>query len=194
MLQEKEYHLKSVCPMLVHNGQLADPMNGFAKALKVITGKRSKTDADYEEMARIEFLGGLYMGEPEDGPVIPPANIRGMLIRAARKRKEGKLAEAGIFILDNSPLIYEGPRDADSLWEDESFRDRQIVVVGRNRVARTRPIFNEWAANVKVTYDDDVLNEAQLDEWFQIAGSIIGQGDYRPQYGRFEVLNGNGHK
>ena len=167
-------------------------MNVFSKALKAITGKRAKTDADYEEMARIEFLGGLYMGK--DGPVIPPQNIRGMLIRAARKRKEGKLAEAGIFILDNSPLEYDGPRDADGLWEEESFRDRQIVVVGRNRVARTRPIFNEWEAKVKVTYDDDVLNESQLDEWFQIAGSIIGHGDYRPQYGRFEALSGNGHK
>ena len=186
MLQEKEYHLKSVCPMLQHNGQLADPLNAFSKALKAITGKRSKTDADYLEMAHVEFLGGLYMGE--DGPVIPPQNVRGMLIRAARKRKEGKLCEAGVFILNNSSLEYDGPREADALWEDESFRNRAIVVVGRNRVARTRPIFNEWASKVKVTYDDDVLNEGQLDEWFRIAGSIIGQGDNRPLYGRFIVV------
>jgi hypothetical protein len=178
--------------MLMHNGQLADPMNAFSRALKAITGKRSKTDADYEEMARIEFLGGLYMGKT--GPVIPPQNVRGMLIHAARKRKEGKLCEAGVFILQNSELEYDGPRNADALWEDESFRDRAIVVVGRNRVARTRPIFNEWVAKVKVTYDDDVLNEGQLDEWFSIAGSIIGQGDYRPLYGRFEVVSENGHK
>ena len=187
MLKEKEYHLKSVCPMLQHNGQTADPINPFAKSIKAISGKRSKTDADHDELARLSFLGGLYMDE--DGPVIPPQNIRGMLIRAARKRKEGKLAEAGIFILDNSYLEYDGPRNADALWEDESFRHRSIVVVSRSRVPRTRPIFNEWEAKVKVNYDDDVLNESQLDEWFAIAGSIIGQGDYRPQYGRFMIVD-----
>lgn len=186
MLQEKTYTLRSICPMLVHNGQLADPTNVFAKAMKAISGKRAKTDADFEEMARIEFLGGLYMGKA--GPVIPPQNVRGMLIRAARKRKEGKQAEAGVFVLDNTQMEYDGPRDADALWEDESFRHRAIVVVGRNRVARTRPIFNEWQAKVKVTFDDELVNERQLDEWFEIAGGIIGLGDWRPQYGRFEVV------
>jgi hypothetical protein len=160
--------------------------------MKAISGKRSKTEADFDELARLEFLGGLYMGK--NGPVIPPQNIRGMLIVAARKRREGKLAEAGVFVMNNTELEYDGPKDADSLWEDESFRHRAIVRVRNNRVARTRPIFNEWEAKVKVTYDDDVLNESQLDEWFEISGSIIGQGDWRPLFGRFEVANGNGHK
>jgi hypothetical protein len=186
MLKEKEYTLKSVCPMLMHNGQMADPANVFAKAMKATSGKRAKTDADYEEMARLEFLGGLYMGK--SGPVIPPQNVRGMLIRAARKRKEGKQAEAGVFILNNAVLEYNGPTDADALWEEESFRHRAIVVVGRARVARTHPIFEEWQAKVKVTYDDELVNERQLDEWFEIAGSIIGLGDWRPQFGRFEVV------
>lgn len=190
MLKEKEYHLKSVGPMLMHNGHLADPTNKFAKAMKTISGKRAKTEADFEELARLEFLGGLYMGKNGAGlvPVIPPQNVRGMLIRAARKRKEGKQAEAGIFILDNSYLEYEGPKDADALWEDESYRHRAIVVVGRNRVARTRPMFPEWEAKVKVTYDDEVVSESQLDEWFDIAGHIIGLGDWRPQFGRFEII------
>ena len=190
MLQEKEYRLKSLCPMLQHNGQLADPMNPFTIALKKVSGKRAKTEADHMEMARIEFLGGLYMGQNGDGimPVIPPQNIRGMLIRAARKRKEGKLAESGLFIMDKSILEYEGPKEPDDLWADESFRHRALVVIGRSRVARTRPIFHDWEATVKVTFDDEIINEAQLDEWFEIAGHIIGQGDWRPQYGRFEVI------
>lgn len=189
MLQEKEYTLKSLCPMIMHNAQLADPMNDFSKAMKAISGKRAKTEADHMEMSHIEFLGGLYMGN--DGPVIPPQNVRKMLIEAARKRKEGKLAEAGIFVLDAFPLIYDGPRNADALWEAESFRDRRIVVVGRNRIVRTRPIFNEWQSKVKILFDDDVLNQGHLDSWFEIAGNIIGLNEMRPQYGRFEVMNGH---
>ena len=31
--------------------------------LKSVSGKRKKTEADHEEMARIEFVAGLYMNE-----------------------------------------------------------------------------------------------------------------------------------
>lgn len=186
MLKEKSYTLKSVCPMLMHNGQTADPTNAFAKAMKIISGKRAKTEADHEELARLEFLAGLYMAK--GGPCIPPQNLRGMLIYAARKRKEGKLAEAGVFVTDNMLLEYDGPRDPDELWKDGRFTDRRLVVVNRARIARTRPVFDEWQGVAKVFYDDDVLSEHQLDEWLIIAGSIIGLGDYRPQYGRFEVV------
>jgi len=190
MLQEKSYQLKSVCPLLMHNGQLADPLNDFTIAMKAVSGKRNKTPADHQEMGRIEFLGGLYMGQNGKGiaPVIPPQNIRGMLIRAARKRKEGKLAESGLFIMDNTFLEYEGPTDPDEMWEDGRFTDRRMVVVSRSRIARTRPVFDEWEATVDVTYDDEIISESMLDEWFQIAGHIIGQGDNRPQNGRFEVV------
>lgn len=160
--------------------------------MKVISAKRNKTDADHEELGRIEFLGGLYMGE--EGPIIPPAAIRKMIIEAARKRKEGKLAEVGVFILASSPLVYDGPRDPDQLWEVVSFRDRRIVVIGRNRVMRTRPIFNQWEAFVNITYDDEIVkNVAQLDLWMEDAGQIVGLHEMRPMYGRFEIV-GNGHK
>lgn len=191
MLQEKEYHLKSVCPLMMHNGQLADPLNDFAVALKAISGKRKKTDADHEEMGRLEFLGGLYMGQNGHGlqPVVPAQNIRATLIHAARKRREGKQAEAGVFVLDPLYLEYDGPTDPDDLWEKGSpFVDRSIVSVQRNKVARTRPIFPHWEGKVNVTFDDEVLNESQLDEWFRIAGQIIGFCERRPMYGRFEVI------
>lgn len=53
--------------MLMHNGQLADPSNEWARAIKEISGKRAKTAADYEEMARLEWLGSLYLNQ--HGPI-----------------------------------------------------------------------------------------------------------------------------
>ena len=41
--------------LIMHNGQTADPLNPFSKAMKEISGKRKKTDTDYEAMANIEF-------------------------------------------------------------------------------------------------------------------------------------------
>lgn len=180
------YKLTSACPMLVHNGQTADPLNKWAKAMKAVSGKRNKTDADYEELARIEFMAGLYMGQ--NGPIIPAANIDSMIVNAAKKLKEGNTAKAGVFCLEHAIMEYDGPRDAEELWCDGRFRHVAIVRVGNARVARTRPVFGEWSALVKVNLEDTVANPAQLDRWFAVAGTQVGLGDWRPQNGRFQAI------
>jgi len=93
--------------LLLHNGELANPLNPIVKEMKKISGKRSKTEADYEELARLEFQGGLYMGQ--DGPVIPATCIEAMLINGAKKSKEGPKAKVGIFVTKNARLEYDGP-------------------------------------------------------------------------------------
>ena len=59
-MSEKFYQCKirSLSPLIMHNGQLADPFNHFSKAKKEITGKRAKTDADMMEIARLDWFGG----------------------------------------------------------------------------------------------------------------------------------------
>ena len=187
--QTLTYQLTSDCPMIVHNGQTADPLNKWAKALKAVSSKRKKTDADYEEMARIEFFAGLYMGK--NGPIIPARNIDSMLINAAKKNREGPLAKSGAFCTQDSEMVYDGPRTVDKLWEDESFRFTALVRVGMARIARMRPIFEQWSAQVSVQIEDTVVNPKQVDDWFHIAGTQIGLGDWRPQHGRFSAKRVN---
>jgi hypothetical protein len=79
--QTLTYKLTSSAPLIMHNGQTADPLNKWSKSLKQISSKRMKTDADYEEMARIEFMAGLYLGK--DGPVVP-ANLIDALILSTK--------------------------------------------------------------------------------------------------------------
>ncbi len=188
--QTLRYKLSSSAPLIQHNGQTADPLNKWAKLLKATSGKRNKTDADYEEMARIEFLAGLYMSA--DGPIIPNTVIDGMTVRAAQKRKEGPVAKSGCFCLDHARLDYEGPRTAESLWADERFRFSAIVRIGQARVVRMRPQFTDWSAVVTVHIEDTLVNPAQVDSWMQIAGTQIGLCDWRPQYGRFTSARVNG--
>lgn len=183
--QTVKYGLKSLCPMLVHNGRTANPLDRYAKMLKEISSKRSKTDADYERMAQIEFMAGLYMSD--DGPIVPAANVDAVMIAAAKKLREGNTGRAGVFCLEHARLEYEGPRTVDELWKDEAFRHIAIVRVGTARVARCRPVFNDWKATVTINYEDTVVNLAQVDRWFQIAGTQIGLGDWRPQWGRFQA-------
>jgi len=178
-----QYRLTSSAPLLMHNGQTADPLNKFAKSLKKISSKRVKTEADYEEMARIEFLAGLYLSP--DGPVIPAHVVDSMIVNAAKKSKEGMIAKSAVFCANHAPLEYEGPRDADALWKEDRFRHVAIVRVGTARVARTRPVFGQWSCVVEVQVETSLVNPARVDEWMQVAGAQVGVGDWRPQYGRF---------
>jgi hypothetical protein len=185
MWNEIKLKLTGVAPLIMHNGLLADPTNPVAKAMKQISGKRSKTEADYEELARLEFQGSLYMAD--GGPVVPSYVLEGCLINGAKKTKDGPKAKSGMFVETSVPLLYDGPRDRDGLWADEAFRLVVPVVVSRARVMRTRPIFNEWALEVPVTYDDEQANKTDIVRWAENAGRQVGLCDWRPRYGRFEV-------
>jgi hypothetical protein len=174
-----------IAPLLMHNGQTADPLNKYAKALKEVGGKRKKTEADYLEMARIEYVAGLYMDA--SGPVIPSRMIEANITDGARKSKLGKLAQAGVIADKHASLEYEGPRDPMALFENDDFRFSVPVRIGQQRVVRTRPIFQAWAADIEVKYLDEVINERDLMTAVRNAGSLSGIGDWRPRYGRYAL-------
>lgn len=181
-----QFHLIGDAPLIMHNGQLADPLNKWAKLLKAISGKRKKTDSDYEEMARIEFFAGLYLSK-EDGPILPANVIDACIIEGAKKSREGVLAKSGFFTTAHSRFEYEGPRTAEELWAAELYRSTERVKIGQSSVMRTRPIFQQWQTTVTVQHEDTVVNAAQVATWFAVAGSLVGLCDWRPRYGRFQA-------
>jgi hypothetical protein len=155
----------------------------MSKALKRVSSKRAKTDADFAEMARIEFLGGLYVSE--DGPCIPGELVEAALVAAAKKSKRGVQAKIGLISDGNHKLDYDGPRAPDELWQDEKFRLVAGVKVGQARVMRTRPIFRDWSCEIFVDFLPDQLNRSEVAEMVRTAGAIVGIGDWRPKFGRF---------
>jgi hypothetical protein len=185
MYQSCKASIRGVAPLIVHNGQLADPLNPFAKALKEVTSTRKKTDDDYERMAEIEFRGGLYVDEA-GSPVIPGESIEAALVEGAKKNKLGKVAKASIIVDGNIPIIYDGPRDADSLWSDPKFRKTVAVRVGTARVMRTRPIFYDWSLKFEIQFLPDQINKREVAQILESAG-MCGLGTWRPRFGRFQV-------
>ncbi len=69
-----KFRIVGVSPLLMKNGQTADPLNVYAKAVAEISKKRNKTEADHLELSRREFFGALYIDQ--NGPFIPAVNIR----------------------------------------------------------------------------------------------------------------------
>jgi hypothetical protein len=190
MYQALDFRIRGISPLLLHNIQLADPLNEWAKALKAISSKRKKTETDYEEMARIEWFGGLYVDE-DNRPVFPGVNIEAAFIDAGKKQRLGEAFKSGLISDGNWRIEYDGPKNADDLWKNQrdKFSDRRAVVVGMARVFRTRPAFRKWELAFTVNFLPDILNKSQVTEAAATLGRLIGIGDYTPRHGRFEVLN-----
>lgn len=178
-------HLRGLSGLVMHNGQLADPLSPFARAIKTVSARRTKTEADHEELAKLEFLGSLYV--TDNMPCLPGEMIEACLMHGARRSKQGKQAAAGLLSDGNHVLQYPGPITPDELWADERFRLRAAVRVGTGRVMRTRPIFRDWSAVVVVEFNDALVNASDVLKWAEVAGAEIGLGDWRPRFGRFAV-------
>jgi hypothetical protein len=177
--------------LIMHNGQTADPLNSFSKAMKEISVKRKKTDADYEAMANIEYQAGLYLNNK--GQVIVPSRVlESVLVEGAKKSKEGKLALSGMFVDTDGILEYDGgAMTLKQLMESPEHRICVAVRIGMSKVMRTRPHFKNWRTTFKVSINEQVANQEQLKRWLEDAGSYVGIGDWRPRHGRYEVENFN---
>ena len=189
--------IEGVRPLLMNNGMMADPLYPPTRALRaaVTEAKAIKDDPERaaEMVARAEFYGTLYWDD-DLGPVIPSENIERLLRDGAAAEKLGKdsQSDAEVFSLDGLdavPVLYDGPRDVEGMWEDPRFVFRKIVKVGRARVARTRARFPVgWALEFNIVlYPWATFNPAAAKRALITAGQRKGLGDWRPKYGLFEV-------
>jgi hypothetical protein len=176
-------------PLICHNGQTADPRNTYAKALKAISSKRKKTDADYDELARVEWMAGLYRFQND--LVIPDYVLEATIINGAKKSKRGPQVRCGLFFATHAPLEFPGKPEnineetLDEMFHSGEFTHSAIVKVGMAKVVRTRPIFREWSLTATAQFDPDVLNFRDIEEILVDSGRLVGIGDNRPKHGRF---------
>jgi hypothetical protein len=178
--------ITGTAPLLMHNARLSNPRDPMARAMKKISAKRGKADDDYEELAHLEFLGSLYT-DPDVGPYVPGDNIFRALVDAARKRKLGVKVTSGLIVMSGvNPLAYTGPRDPEKLWQEGTFAHEASVKVGTSRVIRTRPRFTGWATSAALYLDTETLDLDDLVQIVETAGRLVGLGDWRPRFGRFE--------
>lgn len=177
--------------ILLHNGQTADPLNKYAKAMKEITSDRAlkKTDEGIVSLMKIEYEAGLYLNAKKQ-VIIPSRVLEANIAEGARKTKEGKSALAGMFVDSDAVLEYAGgPLTVKQLLESEEHRLTVGVGVNNSRIMRTRPLFTDWKATFEVSVLAEMAGSTALKTWLTNAGKFIGLCDYRPRYGRYEVLS-----
>jgi hypothetical protein len=200
-MQTMKVRIDGKVPLLMHCNQMANPLNVYSRAIKPLTAKRKKTDADHLEISRVEWEAGLYFDN--DGHVCIPAEvIEATLRNAARKTKNGKLIEEGVRVEENF-CKFEYPnngyyrktkpekpenlpsKELDKMYE--KFSDCRLAKVkgSGGTVLRTRPRFDKWAVEFTLMYDENIISERTLSEVIGVAGDRIGLCDYRPRYGLF---------
>lgn len=176
----------------MHNGFLADPTNPVVIEMKKLTAKKAKkTDADNEELSRLEFFGGMYLSDDETQLIIPSDNIERTIQEGAKKNRLGKDVAACVFCMEDQIPIQHAKlkgKSIDSLWKDKEFVNRKGVKIMNSRIIRTRPMIpTGWKLDFEIEYDKHIINKQNLIQAMHDAGAVCGLGDWRPKFGRFLV-------
>lgn len=188
--QYAELTLVGTAALLMNSGE-ADRESDLFRDFTLLSQKRSKTLDDEARLRHMEWALRIYH-DAELGPFIPSRNLKECLRSAATRYKKGEDVKRSLEIDDyRIPLLYEGPRDQDGLWE-ANFRYTAMAAnagMNRGRVARTRPMFPEWSIATKIAWDPEDLDH-------DIVARIVarsqkyGLGDFRPHFGSFVATLG----
>jgi hypothetical protein len=179
--------LTGTTPLILHNGRLANPLDPNTRALKALTGKRSKTDDDLAAMIEVEARGAVY--ETTDDEVgLPDANVWRAIQEAAKAYKRGQdVSRAVIYDPEHiSPLLIDGTAaSVDDFLRDPANIDYRPVGINGRTVMRARPIIHGWSSSHEFEVYTDIVMVDDLVMFVERAGRLQAVGDHRPQYGRF---------
>lgn len=183
---ELELTFVGTSPLLMNATTFIDPMHPLTREFADRTAKRASTRTidDHMMISKVEWRGRLNYDE-QLGPYMPSDTVKGSLMASATRFKLGAAVGRGLIPVDYKvPLIYDGPRDIEGMWE-AGYRDiRPAKNAGKDggRVNRTRPCFDQWKLMTTVAWNP---GELDVDRLWQIGdrAGFLGIGDYRPEKG-----------
>ena len=178
--------------LIQHNGAAGLDTRSPANLEKAeIARKRgsNRTESDDQRLAELECQTSLYL-DRTGAPTLPAAAVRAMIETSARKLKQGPQVREGLVVESIEAFDYDRERMGTTVEElGKSAQFTVGVVVQRNRILRTRALFEPWSLTFTLDCDDELVDQEQLETWLDIGGRRIGLGDWRPEksgsYGRF---------
>lgn len=174
-----EVTIEGVAPILFHRWN-CESVESKSKARK---GSAEKKSDDVESY--------VYRNDKNE-VCIPGEYLRGALVAAAKfqqdprspRKSASDLFKAAIVSL--TELASLGAKHWDYL-------DKRRVVIQRNAITRSRPAMKEgWKATFVLMVNlPEYISPQLLNSTIQSAGKLIGLADFRPSYGRFNVVEFN---
>jgi hypothetical protein len=174
-----EATIEGTAPILFHRWS-CDAVEEKSKAAKGSAAK--KTD-------NVES----YLYRDEKGEVsIPAEYFRQSVISAAKFKQDPRSPRKSAMDLFKAGIATLGELCSFGLKEPD-YMDRRRVVIQRSAITRVRPAM---AIGWKCTVGFQILlpeyiNPALMNDTLQYAGRIVGVGDFRPSFGRYQVTGFN---
>ena len=168
--------IEGVAPILFHAWN-CESVDSKAKAKK---GSAEKKSDDVES----------YVYRNEKGNIsIPGEYLKGAIVGAAKFRQDPRSPRKSAADLFKAAIISLTPL-ADLGAKDWDYLDRRRVVIQRNAITRSRPAMKEgWRATFLLMVNlPEYVDPAMLNETIAAAGKLIGLADFRPSFGRFNVV------
>lgn len=166
------------CSALLFHRWSVDGVEAKAKAAK---GSAAKKSDDIESYVYRNAANEL---------CVPSEYLRMAIIGAAKFKQDPRshrksaqdIFKAGVIGLDE--LCSLGV----TAWD---YVDRRRVMIQRSGITRQRPAMNSgWSITVPLMVNlPEYISPSFLNEVTQMAGRLIGIGDFRPTFGRFLVVN-----
>lgn len=147
---------------------------------KAAKGSKAKKTDDVES----------YVYRMEDGELaLPGEYLRMAIINAAKFRQDPRSPRKSAMDLYKAavvPLTILAPLGK-ATWD---YEDKRRVVIQRNGVNRVRPALRAgWKAAFELMVNlPEYVSPDALNDVIQSAGRLVGVGDFRPTYGRFQVV------
>lgn len=132
-----------------------------------------------------------YLWRNDKGEICMPGEYLRMSMAYAAKFKQDPrsprksafdLFKAGIISLTDLAPINDGVQDYE-------FQDRRRALIQRQGITRVRPGFHSgWRATIILSVIiPEYVDFAMFSDVLNMAGRLVGVGDFRPTYGRFTV-------
>ena len=107
--------------------------------------------------------------------------------RSPRKSAMDLFKAAIVSLSPLSPIVTREGKTT-TQWD---FDHKCRVQIQRNGITRVRPAFREgWSAELSLMVNlPGYVPAADLHDTLTMAGKVIGVGDFRPTYGRFQIVS-----
>jgi hypothetical protein len=154
-------------------------VDGVAEKSVAAKGSKAKKSDDLES----------YVYRNNEGLLCLPAEyLRMAIIGAAKFKQDPRSPRKSAMDLFKAGIV--GLEELCSLGVKEwDFIDRRRVMIQRNGITRQRPGMNSgWRVEIPLMVNlPEYIPPPFLNEAVQMAGRLIGVGDFRPTFGRFAV-------
>jgi len=156
-------------------------------------GEKSKTSKRETQTPREIAEAKLYVDL--EGQVYCPATwFQGCIVEAGKQKKMmGKGSAKATYSKVCGSSVEVNPFEIVLKEKWDVFSILAVNPTTRGKNVLHRPKFDKWNLDFEVTFDEETIEIPVMKEIFDIAGRVVGVGDWRPakkgRFGKFQVTS-----